>query len=372
VIEVKRLGAMTTEVSALAEAAARAVTVLEADSEALLARRTQFDREVEETRADLSAKEFEVLRAANELRREQEAWRASRTRAVEAEAGQQTRLHLIAGGATFVTTAQVLMQRESDSGLAMLVKKLVDDATKSGDATAAAFFGDGPPPGQLELVLNRDAATISSLLAWLGDGEAAIEELAPAALRRLRLEAAHWGMLTLEHQCAARANATTSDTDEARHVAAQVLQIGCSPAAPVCRVLLSDLRLWLCKCQSRRDAACEGPSQIIGSLADALETHHTDASVARHGIGCCSLLGASCATARRQLTEQQTRLEAIVDRAVRLAKEDSAWRKAGEEAHLLRRVLKLGRRDDCDEIAARTQRQNPERAGPGYFNAKVR
>ena len=80
----KRLGAMTTEVSALAEAAARAVTVLEADSEALLARRTQFDREVEETRADLSAKEFEVLRAANELRREQEAWRASRTRAVEA------------------------------------------------------------------------------------------------------------------------------------------------------------------------------------------------------------------------------------------------------------------------------------------------
>ena len=161
---------MTTEVTALAEAAARAVTVLEADSEALLARRTQFDREVEETRADLSAKEFEVLRAANELRREQEAWRASRTRAVEAEAGQQTWLHLIAGGATFVTTAQVFMQREPDSGLAMLVKKLVDDATKSDDATAAAFFGDGPPPGQLELVLNRDAATISSLLAWRRGG----------------------------------------------------------------------------------------------------------------------------------------------------------------------------------------------------------
>lgn len=311
-------------VASLHEATNRVHQELQARAAALEAARRAFEQEVDTKRASLMAQEFEVMRSANQLRREQEAWCFSRHRSELAEVEQQASVRIKAGDSTFITTAAVLMQREPTSALALLVRKLlsgqeqinrqdsmtlpvsasVGEDTKdlrstlrsnakegggarAGEDSDCALRDNGGPEGNnskqsptglvtpaggaggtspITLVLDRDAGTVAFLLEWFRDGEVSLQGMPSSMLRRLQTEAAHWSIRSLEMQCASRLGSSKAEGDQQRHYNFLLTQLeeGMGSSA-ICRVVISEVWKWLAESQSRRELACAHRTMQDGS-----------------------------------------------------------------------------------------------------------
>lgn len=398
----------------LQEVTGRIQRELETRAAALAARQAMFERDTEAQRAMLVAREFEVMRGTDRLLKEQEAWLGARHTSEEAQVDQQTMVRILAGGVAFTSTAAVLMRREPASALALLVQKRLaarvafsPHVSLAGSAAGLAVAAGGERSAQaspaplgvdrkegasldpqqeggaqtdssgnsrlaasssasvpLELVLDRDAGTVSLLLEWLRDGEPMLRGMPPSVLRRLEREAAHWGMRVLAAQCASGLGAAGAAGDDERHHAFLLSQLAdAAGSAAVARVVVSEVWQWLAEAAPRRAIACapreevgrdepggasdRRPPAVLDALAAALETHRADGALARSALGCCALLGASCAPARTALHRLRPRLEAAMDRveALALALESepagAEWVQAGAEAQRLRRVLRL-------------------------------
>jgi hypothetical protein len=296
---------------------------------------------------------------------------------------QKLIVELKAGGSTFTTTASVLMRREPASALALLVRDHVADAVAVDSGLAATSWADeaqaaetvGSARRPVVLVLDRDAGTIALLLEWLRDGEHCLGDMPGTVLRRLQLEAAHWAMRSLAEQCGSRLSNAAIEGDEARHLDFLLGQLteGINSGA-VCRSVVAEMWKWLGEAQSRRVLACAptvfgmdceagagtriaptaatgsgrgGPRPLLDLLADALVKHAGDGVLARSALGCCALLGASCAAARSELTRLRSRLVSATERVEMQAamfgseKAGDVWVQAAAEAERFRRVLKL-------------------------------